>query len=119
MSSRCSGAGRSLNRGSPAPSAAGWTMSRYSSTTPSRDSAWSKLAPGDSRLGPVGAFQRLREDDLGDLVHRPREVAIRGRPVSGHLLVGDPAHQVRAGTPARVEDPALGALVGVRVTPRM
>jgi hypothetical protein len=108
-------------------------MSRYSSTSPSRDSAWSKVAPpyaiivawfalktcdllaevaaGDPRLRPVGVLEGLGEDDLGDLVHRPRVLARQCRPGGRHLLVGEPTHQVGTRGPHRVQDPAPDALI--------
>src|SRR3954452_12287299 len=78
-----------------------------------------EVAACDPRLGPVGTLQRLREDDLRDLVHRPRELARRRRPGRGHLLVRDPAHQVGASAPHRVEDPLLDGLAPAPVVPRV
>src|SRR6266513_2733132 len=117
-------------------------MSRYSSTRPSRDSPLveggttvgdqivprfaletpdllTEIAAGDSRLGPVGPFQRPREDDLGDLLHRPRVHARRCRPEGGHLLVRNPTHQVSTRGPDRVEDPTLERLVLAPLAPRV
>jgi acyl-CoA synthetase (AMP-forming)/AMP-acid ligase II len=78
-----------------------------------------EVAAGDPRLGPVGVLQRLREDDLRDLVHRSRVVARRCRPDGGHLLVRDPTHQVSTRGPHRVEDPALDGRVPTPVAPRV
>ena len=55
---------------------------------------------------------RLREHDLGDLVHRRGVVVGRGWPVSRHLLVGHPAHDVRPGPTDPIELPTL-QLVGL------
>src|SRR5947209_12928832 len=83
-SSRCSGAGRSLKRGSPAPSVAGWTMSRVLIDQPESGQplveggaaisdqivAWralqmcdllAEVAAGDARLGPLGMLESPRE----------------------------------------------------------
>src|SRR5437879_5564245 len=64
---------------------------------------WLLLQRGDLRCqvatgypggGPGSLAQRLREDDLGDVVHRCRVRFRRARPVGRHLLVRRAAHEV-------------------------
>src|SRR5262249_61369330 len=74
---------------------------------------------GDSLTLPVRAPQGLREGNLGDRVHRRRVVAGRRGPEGGHLLVRDPAHDMRTRGPDRVEDPALDRFVLTFVAPWM
>src|SRR5215470_6463035 len=56
-----------------------------------------EVAAGDPGAGPSGGWQRLGEDDLGQVVHKIGVVAARVQPVPGHLLVGDAAHDVGSG----------------------
>src|SRR6266487_4251368 len=53
-----------------------------------------EVTAGNPGAGPSGGWQRLGEHDLGKAVHELRVVAGRVRPVPGHLLVGDAAHDV-------------------------
>src|SRR5215469_17229568 len=55
-----------------------------------------EVAAGDPGSGPIGGWQRPGEHDLGKLVHEIGIVARRRRPVPGHLLVSDAAHDVRS-----------------------
>src|ERR1700736_1749110 len=56
-----------------------------------------EIAAGDPGAGPSGGWQRLGENDLGQVVHELRVLASRVRPVLGHLLVGDASHDVGSG----------------------
>src|SRR6516225_2429172 len=68
-----------------------------------------EVAAGDPGTGPVGGRQGLGEDDLGQVVHERGVVAGRGRPVPGHLLVGDAAHDVGSHLAQRCDLPCADA----------
>ena len=103
---------------SPAPRTAGWMRRRYSSIRPvstsdraNRAPPWASRYPsersclsrvgfgqvsgGDRRLAPIGGRERVREHDLGDLVHRLGERPGGAGPVGGHHRVGGGTHEVR------------------------
>jgi hypothetical protein len=56
-------------------------------------------ATHDPRVLPVGGGDRVRDDDLGRVVHvvGRRDIARRPRPEGGELLVGAPPEQHRVG----------------------
>jgi hypothetical protein len=66
-----------------------------------------EVAACDRGLRPRRGVERLREHDLGDLIHRGGIVVDRGRPVRRHLLVGHPPHDVRPGPTDAIEFPTL------------
>ena len=76
-----------------------------------------QISADDRRLVPVGGRERLREHDLGDLVHRLGEGPGVGRPVGGHCRVGRGAHEVRVGVAHGLDTPIEGVTAASRGDP--
>ena len=127
---------------SPAPRTAGWMTRRYSSIKPVSTSDRAKRVPpwasrypsrgalllespdglgevsgGDLGLAPVGGCERVREHDLGDLVHRLGEWAGGGGPVAGPFRVGGGTDEVRAGVAHGLDHPTRGVIGASRREP--
>lgn len=66
-----------------------------------------EIAACDRGFRPCRLVERLREHNLGDLVHRGGVVVGGGWPVRRHLLVGHPPHDVRPGPTDPIEFPTL------------
>ena len=122
---------------SPAPRTTGWMIRRYSSIRPvstsdraNRTPPWASRYPSErSCLSRVTAsarspaaivvspqsadVERVREHDLGDLVHRLGERPGGAGPVAGPPRVGGGADEVRAGVAHGLDRPpeaVIGAL---------
>ena len=127
---------------SPAPRTTGWMTRRYSSIKPVSTSDRAKRVPpwasrypsqercclsrrdglgevsgGDLRLAPVGGCERVREHDLGDLVHRLGEWAGGGGPVAGPFRIGGGTDEVRAGVAHGLDHPTRGVIGASRREP--
>src|SRR5579862_5459364 len=66
-----------------------------------------EIASCDRGFRPGRLVQRLREHDLGDLVHRGGVVVGGGWPKCGHFLIGHPPHDVCPGPADALKFPTL------------
>ena len=103
-------AGLDQRSGEPCP-AVGEQVSVGALLLEPRD-GFGQVSGGDRRLTPVGGRERVREHDLGDLVHRLGERPGGGGPVIGPPRVGGGTHEVRAGVAHGLDGPTEGVIGG-------